>query len=444
MAQRTTKKIVTKKHLARVERERIQTRYILISSITIIVLVIGFVAYGLLDQFILKPRRPVAVVNQERISTREFQARVRYARQNTIDQIQQTIQFMELFGDNAEITSSFNTQVQQLAAQLAPTTMGQQMLDLLVDETLIRQEASRLGITATPEEVEAEIRSLFQYYPDGTPTPQPTESAIATSTLSPTQLALVPPTPTTTIVPTPTITATLTISPTTVVTETAPTPEITATTTQDSGPTPTLQPTSSPTPYSLEAFQANYQNYLSNLQNELRLTENDFRSIIENQIFRRKLTEAITADLTEEQEQVWARHILVADETTAQEVLDVLEAGEGFSEVAARFSTDPSNKDTGGDLGWFSRETMDPSFSEAAFDLEIGEISQPVESQFGWHIIQTLGHEVRVLTSSEIESLRQSTFQEWLDQARQEADIEIDEAWVDVVPAEPTLPPLSQ
>ena len=90
----------------------------------------------------------------------------------------------------------------------------------------------------------------------------------------------------------------------------------------------------------------------------------------------------------EEPEQVKARHILVADEETAKNVLKKLETGEDFAEVAKEMSTDPGSKEKGGDLGFFEKGMMDPSFEESAFSLDIGETSPPVKSMFGYHIIR--------------------------------------------------------
>jgi len=87
------------------------------------------------------------------------------------------------------------------------------------------------------------------------------------------------------------------------------------------------------------------------------------------------------------EEQVRASHILVEDEGTAQDIYAQLQAGGDFSALAAEYSTDAANKDNGGDLDWFGRGRMVPEFEAAAFALEIDEISEPVLTQFGYHII---------------------------------------------------------
>jgi peptidyl-prolyl cis-trans isomerase C len=86
-------------------------------------------------------------------------------------------------------------------------------------------------------------------------------------------------------------------------------------------------------------------------------------------------------------EEVHARHILVETEEKAKEVLAKLKAGGDFAALAKSESKDPGSAD-GGDLGYFAKEQMVPEFSEAAFKLEKGGLSEPVKSQFGWHIIK--------------------------------------------------------
>lgn len=90
----------------------------------------------------------------------------------------------------------------------------------------------------------------------------------------------------------------------------------------------------------------------------------------------------------DQEEQVKARHILVESEETALEVKEKLSDGEAFEELAEEYSTDPGSSQQGGELGFFGRGQMVQEFEDTAFSLGIGEISEPVESEHGYHIIE--------------------------------------------------------
>ncbi|PIC56526.1 foldase [Sporosarcina sp. P12(2017)] len=98
--------------------------------------------------------------------------------------------------------------------------------------------------------------------------------------------------------------------------------------------------------------------------------------------------EELNKRLEESQSEINARHILVEDEKTAKEVKEKLDNGEDFAKVAKEYSTDPGSKDEGGDLDWFAYGVMVPEFWNAAYDLEPGKISEPVQSDNGFHIIE--------------------------------------------------------
>ena len=87
--------------------------------------------------------------------------------------------------------------------------------------------------------------------------------------------------------------------------------------------------------------------------------------------------------------EVHARHILVPTEAEAKAALDRVKKGEDFAKVADEVSKDPGSQ--GGDLGWFTPDKMVKEFAEAAFKLDVGQISDPVKSEFGWHVIKVEG-----------------------------------------------------
>ncbi len=97
--------------------------------------------------------------------------------------------------------------------------------------------------------------------------------------------------------------------------------------------------------------------------------------------------------------EIHARHILVPTEDEAKAALARIKGGEDFAKVATELSKDPGGE--GGDLGWFTKERMVPEFADAAFKLEPGQVSDPVKSQFGWHIIKVEEKRMKTFPSFE-------------------------------------------
>ncbi|NMB26514.1 MAG: foldase [Tissierellia bacterium] len=132
------------------------------------------------------------------------------------------------------------------------------------------------------------------------------------------------------------------------------------------------------------------------------ISEEDLKKNIETNLSIKKLLEPEISITEEEQkkyfeenketfnqpEEVKARHILVETEETALEIEKKLAAGEDFEKLAKEYSTDTGNSKNGGDLGFFGKGAMVPEFEEAAFSLEVGKISSPVKTKFGYHIIK--------------------------------------------------------
>jgi len=429
------------------QREQRQSRIITISAIVVLVIVIGLIVYGVLNERVLKGLQPVAVVNGDKITSNDFQAQVRLARQNLVSSAMQTYQFGQMFGSNPQFMSSTLSQLYQIQSQLEPTTVGNQVLEQMIQDKLIRQEAKRRGITVTKEEVDKAIQEAFGYFPNGTPTSEPTLESRPTSTLSALQMTLTAPTPTPLVTPTPTatLTSTLAITPTATIAPTAiPTlaSTLAATITPIPSATPTSAPTATPTEYTFEGYQGVYKTQVANLKTNLNFSEKNLNYLFESQLYRKKVTDAVLKELgvTPEEEEVWARHILVPDEATANIVEQKLKDGEDWNALAAQFSTDTSTKDQGGDLGWFGKGKMVAAFEDAAFKLKVGEISQPVQSDFGWHIIQVLGHETRPLSTSEYDTFKQTKFDEWIKELRDKSKVEISDVWKEVVPSDPVFP----
>lgn len=332
---------LTRKETSRRRRDAERNRRLLIGLIGVSALLLIIIGAGIVQELVVKPRQPIAVVEGVRIPSNEFARRVRFA----------------WFQSNEPPTD--------------PQGSSLQVLDQMVDEELLRKQAAEKGISVSDDEVTEAIEKTFGYQ-------------------------RVPPTP----APTPTLAAT-------------PTP----------GGEPTATPLPTPTPLSLTAFQDLYRNYLDRLGTATSLTEADFRSLVKADLIRKKLYDAVTGEVPTTTEQVHARHILVRireplptptpvptdqptptpdpnatptpeprDEAQAlariQEVKQKLEAGGDFAALAQEYSDDVGSAASGGDLDWFGKGRMVPEFEEATFSLEPGQVSEPIKTTYGYHLIK--------------------------------------------------------
>ncbi|MBL7199370.1 MAG: peptidylprolyl isomerase [Anaerolineae bacterium] len=345
-------KRLTKKQLSRHQREERQLRWIRIAVGTLVALVVIIVGVGLISQ----KTRALAVVNDQKISVTEYQKRTR---------------FWYHFYNDYLVPGYFDSADPEQRDEFYRGISEQ-----LIEEALVREEAQKRDLSVTDQEIQIEIEEAwFQHYRvRRTPTPVPT-----------------------------------------------PDPEAT--------PTPEGTPLPTPTPDTEETFTATYEEFVDKVLKPARLSQGYFRQMVEATVLKRKLEAAMVTEVPAEEEQVdfrytvtqdeagartkikeflagvaeqaWARHVLVETPEEAEVVLTRLGAGEDFAALAAELSTDESNKDQGGDLGWFSRGQMVPEFETAVFEGEIGVHPTPVETQFGYHIIEVLGREDRPVNLDE-------------------------------------------
>lgn len=171
-------------------------------------------------------------------------------------------------------------------------------------------------------------------------------------------------------------------------------------------------PTATPIP--ANKWQENYKSYLA----DTKISDSEYRQWnVEPGLYRDKLREAMGATVPKVAEQVHARHILVKEEDKAKEVLAKLQSGASFDALAKEYSADDSNKDKGGDLGWFPRGRTVPEFENAAFALAPGQLSQVISTTFGFHIIKLDEKDPSYpLTDEDWESMVDQAFAQWLDQ----------------------------
>ena len=447
---------IRKPHPSTIQDQK-KSKQLVIVFIIFAVLVVGLIGYAFLYDKVLKYNKPVATVEDRKINGKEFNQRVRLERNSYVMQYNMIAAQMVLLGDNEDYVTYYQQQLTQLLSILDDTEyFGEYVLDNMIDEQIVQIEAEKLGITVSDEELEKLMQELFEYFPEGTAEPTPTYAVEPTSTLTSYQETLVAvsvPTeaPTTEAEVLETVEGEIlaedpeefvveeTLEEPTATEEIAPTAteaEITPTSTEPSG-TATPYPTA--TVYTEEIYQDNYQEYIANLEG-IGVEEETLRNYIRNYLLSQKLYDAIVVDVPRVQDQVWARHILVDTQEEAIAVMNRLASGEEWNTVCNEVTLDQSGQDNCGDLGWFSKGQMVEAFENEAFSLDIGETSNPVESSFGWHIIQSLGHEERAIeTDYDYQRLQSNYYDLWFQDISASLTTEKSDNWTDHVPSEPTV-----
>jgi parvulin-like peptidyl-prolyl isomerase len=389
--QTETRELSRKEHSRR-RRDEDRNRWVLIGLAVVAGLVVLLIAAGVISELVIKPSQPVATVANAKIGLRDYQKRVKF------DWFQA-----------GQVTDPQGTSLKTL--------------DTMVDDQLLREQAQQRGITVSDDEITETIEKSFGYL-------------------------RVPPTP----------------AP-------SPTPDPQATPSKE----PTATPVPSPTPVSLESYEKAKKDYVTRLNTATGMSEADFRKIVELDLLRKKLYDDVTKDVPTTAEQVHARHILVAVRTPeppaaptpeggptpdpnaptpaptleprddAQALARIVEAqqklgaGEDFAAVALAFSDDLGSKIQGGDLGWFARgQGLVKEFEDAVFSLEPGKLSNPVKTQFGYHLIKVDEKDpARALDAYMLQTKQYEAYNTWLTDMRNAA--KVDRAWtIEKVPPTPS------
>jgi parvulin-like peptidyl-prolyl isomerase len=424
MAKRTKQsKELTKKQIALSRRQKEQQRWIFAGLGVVAIIVLGLASAALIDQLIIQPSRPVAIVNGARIRSDAYHGRVRYER-FLLDTMLRNLQSQLAVLDPEDPSNSFVVQYyQQVAEQAQQQRLGvdRRTADDMVEEELARQEAAKLGLAVSQDEINEEIRSRiasmsgFLTEAQATAIASTAVAATATAdTFTPTPL---PP-------PTSALTVTLVTTATPTVAPELPTP----------APTPTRHIITD------EEFSRDYADYLSILKEQTDLNESEFQKTVEAGLLVNKVYEHLSEQVPTEAEQVNISHIQLDTLKEAETAIERLDSGEDFAVLASEVSTDTFTAANGGELGWFlegdlsSRYSTD--FEEAAFSLSPGEYSQPISSTLGLHIIKLNERGLRPLSDFRLQDRQQQAYSDWLEEARNAEGVEV--LWeVDMAPPDP-------
>ena len=425
----TPKKKTTRKEQHLTAQEAQQRKQVILAALIFVGVIAIIIVIGLVDSFIITPNKVIAAVGEDEITVEEFRTRARFYRWQLLQNYAQVNQLLSYFGD---YDGTQEAQLQQMGLLLqSPELLGENVLDSMIQEIIIKNKAEELGIEVSDQEINDSIKGAFGFYPEGTPTSAPYTTAEPRPTLNAEQLMLVTATSTSTptVIPTPTeISAESDEDAAEEETEVEETPIPTEAMEEEeeaAEDAPTATPAPTATVYTVDIFDENYATYLKTLRLS-DISEKEFLQIQEMNLLTDAVFDAITADVPATEEQVWARHILTSDEAGALSVKGQLESGandaQTFDQLALMLSIDESTASTGGDLGWFGRGTMMPEFEEAAFSLDVGEISEPIQTDYGYHIIQVIAHEDVAVSSTRHEELKQQFFNTWLEEARAEIE----------------------
>ncbi|MBL8116869.1 MAG: peptidylprolyl isomerase [Anaerolineae bacterium] len=141
----------------------------------------------------------------------------------------------------------------------------------------------------------------------------------------------------------------------------------------------------------------------------------EFPSVLKGVLTANRVRDMLTTDLEGNIRQVNARHILLRTESDANDILNSLNAGQSFEELAAQYSQDETTRDKGGDLGWFTMdELLVPELAQVAFSIQPGQIAGPVATELGYHVIQVVEFADRPVEPERRVYIAQTRFENWL------------------------------
>jgi parvulin-like peptidyl-prolyl isomerase len=400
----------TRKQVAISRKEREQRRLLYLGLGFVGLLIVFVLGFGLVQTYVIEPNSAIAIVNETEVTNREYRNRVFYERFVLDEQLQQiSQQFAALppAEEDDQFAQLLRNQYQQMFSQLSQqrSTIDRQVLDLMIAEQLMEAEAAQRGITVTDDDVTEFINRFLAGRQGGLTAAAASETSIARVDATATAAVW---TPTPTLIPSPTLTNTGELTGSTTVPNSVPSP----------APTPTFNIIAD------DELATQYDNWMNTLAEVANTDEADYRRYIRLAVLREKLGESLGDEVPTIAEQARARHILVESEEEANQVVERLQAGEDFAELATELSLDTASAAAGGDLGFVPRDRFVASVDEVVFSLPPGQLSDPVESQFGWHVIEVLERGERELSPADYSQAQRVALSEWIANAREAAEIQ--------------------
>ena len=403
---------------SRAEREAQLQKWVIRGVGAVVAILVLLVAIAFAFEQIIIPNQLVATVHGEGITVQEFRQQYLLERNRLLLQLNQ-IQNAGWDIQQLQQQEPYATWINEVNV---PDQLGLRVVNDLVDDRLLAHEAASRNLNVDDETLRQAVERYFGF--------------------DPTEVALIGVEPTAT--PEPTITPTPFVSPTP-----SPTPPPTATpepeeeieaTDEDADPTVTPQPTVVEPTLTADEVRQNFVE-----------TERDYRAYFDRSgvaaetldaLFERNALETLLADalVPDDAHLLYAdaRHILVDDEDIALSAVSALRAGESFAALARAISVDPGSAARGGELGEAYVGNYVLEFRRAIEDAAIGTIVGPVQSEFGYHVLQVRSKELRAGEdiNSQRERAKQQELQLLKDSLRddQSNNFEIFDTWLDYIP----------
>jgi len=370
----------TRKQIALSRKEARQLRIIWLSVGALGLVILFILGFALVSEVLVKPSKPVALVNGTKIPLERYEGLLtyrRYSLHNSIRMLNQELSTLDPnLQENEFLRSLYEQQLQQLESYLG--TVPQTVLDELVEDALIQEKAREAGLVVTAQEVTQAINDMINN--------QARSSASA--------------------------------SPSTSITDT------------------TRLPT--PTPLSQADVDKVYQEALV----DMKLSDKAFRTIVEHSLLRQKVQEFLASQVMTTGLVVHVQMVQADSREEADSALKRVESGEDFALVAREVSTDTQTAETGGDLGWVAAGQLSSRYGEevdtAIFSMAAGT-ARVVESNGRFYLLRVVErNENGPLPAEVVSSRRNSALNDWLTARKASPEVQIERLLQpDQIPADP-------
>jgi len=370
----------TRKQIALSRKEARQLRMIWLSVGALGLVILFILGFALVSEVLVKPSRPVALVNGTKIPLERYEGLLTYRRYSLHNSIRMLNQELSTLDPNQQenefLRSLYEQQLQQLESYLG--TVSQTVLDELIEDALIQEKAREAGLVVTAQEVTQAISDMIN--------DQARSSASA--------------------------------SPSTSITDT------------------TRLPT--PTPLSQADVDKVYQEALVGMK----LSDKAYRTIVEHSLLRQKVQEFLASQVMTTGLVVHVQMVQADSQEEADSALKRVESGEDFAMVAREVSTDTQTVETGGDLGWVAAGQLSSRYGEAVdtaiFSMEAGT-ARVVESNGRFYLLRVVErNENGPLPAEVVSSRRNSALNDWLTARKASPEVQIERLLQpDQIPADP-------